>query len=156
MKKIFFGLLVPFCFVSSVVLAGSFRSASLEDQWGEKQVLDDRDNWFILATDKTRGEWVKESLQKLKITDLSKHKLVYVTDVSSIPSFVLRFVGLPILQKLPFKVLLDREGNVTETWPRKEGCVAVFLSQDGVIKEMHFFADQATLQLFLQSLISVE
>jgi len=156
MKKIFFGLLVLFFFGSSVVLAESFRSASLEDQWGEKQVLDDRDNWFILATDKTRGEWVKESLQKLKVTDLSKHKLVYVTDVSSIPSFVLRFVGLPILQKLPFKVLLDREGDVSETWPRKETHVSIFLSQNGEIKESHFFADKAAVQAFLQGLIAAQ
>jgi len=99
MRKIFFGLLVLFCFGSSVVFSESFRTATLEDQWGEKQILDDRDSWFILATDKTRGEWVKESLQELKITDLSKHKLVYVAYVSSIPSFVLRFVGLPILKK---------------------------------------------------------
>jgi len=156
MKKIFFGLLMLFCFGSSVVLAESFRSASLEDQWGETQVLDDRDSWFILATDKTRGEWVKESLLELQLVDLEKHKLVYVADVSSIPSFVLRFVGLPILKKLPFKVLLDREGDVTETWPRKEAHVSIFLSQKGEIKEKHFFADKAAVQAFLQGLIAAQ
>ncbi|MDQ7073993.1 MAG: hypothetical protein Q9O24_02310 [Gammaproteobacteria bacterium] len=141
--------------VSSSVLAESLQPASLEDQWGKKQTLSYVDGWFILAADKTRGEWVKESLLALKVTDLTKHKLVYVADLSSIPSFMLSFVGLPILKELPFKVLLDREGEVSKTWPRKEDKITVFLSQKGEVKEVRFFDSQESLEGFLRSNILI-
>jgi hypothetical protein len=73
----------------------------------------------------------------------SKHSLesssaVYVSDISKMPGFITKMIAIPKMKKYPFKIGLDREGEVTKHWPREPGALTVFQLSDKKIIGIKF------------------
>lgn len=99
-------------------------------------------------------QWVKDSLIELELTDLQRHNMLYVADISVMPDFIIKLFAIPKMQDLPFKVYLDKEGETTAGWPRNQEQVSVYKVVDHEFVETQYFAGKEALKTFFQGVIA--
>ena len=94
---------------------------TLPDQFDSSHSIDENTEWVIFSTDSYTSDLIKKALDDLKLTDLEPSKGFYVADISAMPSMITKMLALPEMKKYPFKILLDKEGDITRHWPRQKG-----------------------------------
>lgn len=151
MKKLIILLLTALLSVTAI--AEQLPRTKLISQWDEPIVVDETIKMVIFAADKERGNWVKNALDSLKITDLAAKKWVYVADISAMPSLITKLFAMPKMKKYAFSIGLDKEGEVTKDWPKVPEQVSVYFLDQLGIKSVKHFVDEASLTAFLGELL---
>jgi hypothetical protein len=113
-----FSVLLPL-FVSSTEIQ-VLQKIELKDQFDATTQIDEKTKWIVFSTDKYISDLINKSLEDLKLTDLAKSNGAYVADISAMPGMVTTMFALPKMKKYHFKVVLDREGDLTGKWPQKK------------------------------------
>jgi hypothetical protein len=139
-----------------MALSFSAQSQQLEkldftDQWDKQQTLNTQTQLLIFSTNKQGSEWVKSSLEAVQVTDLNAQGWLYVADISGMPGFISKMFAIPKMKDYPFAIALDREGDVTASWPRTEQGLSVFELESLEVVKQHRFQSPESLQVFLQS-----
>lgn len=99
-----------------MVLAFSVQAQTLEkqrfeDQWGKQIELNEQVKWLVVTQSKEASQIVKKSFVSLGISNLNQFNILYLVDISAIPSFIARVFALPKMRAYPFQVgLLKEEG----------------------------------------------
>jgi hypothetical protein len=114
------------------------KKIELKDQFDAKVQIDEKTKWIVFSTDKYISELVNKALEDLKLTDLAKSNGAYVADISAMPGMVTTMFALPKMKKYTFKVILDREGDLTGKWPqKKEKATLMKLDQLNISSAVH-------------------
>lgn len=132
--------------------AQTFKAHSFEDQWDKPQALNAQTQWVIFSSHKAGGEWVKNALSTLEITDLAQKNWIYVADISAMPSLISKFVAIPKMQDYKFAIALEKEGDFTKDWPKQEDKVSVYkLNALEVVDTTYLDSEEAVVD-FLKSI----
>lgn len=157
MKTLIIGL---FCLlVSQWTLAENSNSYSAGDTINAISLLDQHDK-NLQITDATQvvlfsrsmegGDIIKNTLQPLSDTPLPV-KLVYVADISAMPSLIARFVAVPQMQDYPFSVGLDREGEISQSLPAvKDMATMIVLDHLHIIDIAYFDSSEVLSRALLK------
>jgi len=109
-------------------LGSKLSKVTLTDQYGKKHVIDERVRVIVLTRDMDAGDVVKTALGHNGDAVLSRHKAVYVSDVSSMPSLIRRYLALPKLKERTYPMLLDETGEFSTALPsRNKHATLIFL-----------------------------
>ena len=96
-------------------------SFQLQDQFENEVVVSSGTEVLLFSRNMKGGDIIKEALELLKDgNEQGQDNLVYVADISGMPSLIARFVAIPQMKDLPFSMGLDREGDVTKMLPGEE------------------------------------
>jgi hypothetical protein len=100
--------------------------ATLLDQHGEPHKIDES-VWVIFFAREMEGAAVISQLLAEEGPEfLKKHRALYVTDISGMPTLIANMVAIPRMRdERPYPTLLDREGDVTARFPSEEGRVTI-------------------------------
>ncbi len=98
---------------------------SLNDQHNEPGQIDTTTSTVLFTRDMDASKVAKEALAENGEQLLDKAGAVYVADIARMPGFVTRFFAVPAMRKRPYRMLLDREGNATTSFPTEEGHVTL-------------------------------
>jgi len=134
---------------SSPLQAGdSFPSLRLPDAFGNTyQVPYPGVRYVLFSADMDANDLMEQSFSELEKGDFTAAGLVYVADISGMPSLVARLFAIPSLRDYPFRVLLSRDAEQLAMLPRQEGAVSVIsLSQDGEVEKLDFVSDDKKLK----------
>jgi hypothetical protein len=66
------------------------------------------------------GDLVKETLAAHPDL-LPSARMVYVSDISGMPSVIAKLFAVPAMRKRPYRILLDRDGTATADFPSSQG-----------------------------------
>ena len=129
-KKILLAL--TFFTMSAVAYAQqTLVPAEFLDQWEKPQALNADTKWVIFTSTKEAGKWVKETLETMQVEDMAAKQWLYVADISGMPSLITKFMAIPKMQDYKFPIALEREGDITQAWPKQEDAVNVY-KMDGL------------------------
>ncbi|MDR9497595.1 MAG: hypothetical protein RI556_00305 [Hydrogenovibrio sp.] len=134
---------------ASVVQAQTLPAQSFDDQWGKAQVLDESTQWVVYSHHMDGNDWVKGAFDQLKLSDLSAQHLLYVADISGMPSLVSKWLAIPEMQDYAFPIALVREQSRLQDWPKADEQVSVYRLKQGRIVAEHRFDSREALQVFL-------
>lgn len=165
MKKIFFILLffISTSAIVSFVNAQYTKTAStsdsakirpkltlakvtLPDQFDSQQSIDEKTEWVIFSTDSYTSDLIKKALEDLKVTDFQAARGAYVADISAMPSMITKMLALPEMKKYPFKILLDKEGDITKNWPREKGKATLLQLKNFDVKNLEITSEKITVK----------
>lgn len=122
MKALF--ALVVFSVFSSFAFAlevgSTLPEITLENQFAETIKVNPETKWVVFVAGKDISKSVTDYLVESKF-NLEASQIIYVSDISGMPSFITKMVALPKMQKYGFKMALDKSGDITKSWPRQEG-----------------------------------
>ncbi|QYJ86613.1 hypothetical protein K0I73_02335 [Shewanella mesophila] len=149
MKAIILALSLFTCIsvqASSLVVGDSVNAISLQDQHDKVLSVTDKTRVVLFSRGMKGGDIIKGALESLPEEQRSK-ELVYVADISGMPSLIAKFVAVPQMQDLPFNIALDREGEPTKLWPGdKETATVIHLQQLKIINVTRVETSDALLE----------
>ncbi|KHD87853.1 MAG: hypothetical protein OM95_12695 [Bdellovibrio sp. ArHS] len=101
----------------------------IKNQYDEKAELSAETHWVFFSSDMNAAKMLTEYLNE-NATKVDLSKTLIISDISKMPAFVSKMFAIPKMKKYSFKLALDRNGETTKDWPRKEGVLTVLkLSQ---------------------------
>lgn len=150
MKNWIAALLIGF---ASIAQAQSVEVTTFEDQWEKKHELNSETRWLVVSQAMEAGDIVKGAFNNLALKNPQEYKMLYIADISRMPSFISSMFAIPKMRDYIFPIGLIREDDQLKSMklpldaPEKVAVIALDnLNIDGVM----FFEDQATFETFLK------
>ncbi|KAB2963905.1 MAG: hypothetical protein F9K15_21820 [Zoogloea sp.] len=122
----------------------------LEDQHGKPLGVAPDTRILLFSADRAANDLASEVLGKHAAGTLERRKVVYVADISGMPSLVTRMFALPAMRALPFPIGLAREAGPVADLPRQKGAVTVIQLNAGKVGAVDYASDSARLQQLLE------
>jgi hypothetical protein len=131
---------------SGLVVGDSINAITLQDQHDKTLGVTVKTQIVLFSRGMKGGDIIKEALMSFP-ADKRVKELVYVADISGMPSLIAKFVAIPQMQDLPFNIALDREGESTQSWPGdKNTATVIHLQQLKVISVVQVDTSEALLE----------
>lgn len=125
MKALFIGLCLAFSTLASAFEPGTeIPSVTLKNQFDEPMQLTAETKKLFFTPDKKAATVMNEYLQE-NSKKLDEAGALYVSDISRMPSMITKMFAMPAMKKYPFKIALDRDGELTKNWPREKDKLTV-------------------------------
>ena len=109
----------------SVGYAQTLPAQTFENQHGEMLALDNSVTWMIFAHHNKGAKMTKGAIDQAGIKDFSAYKGLYVADISKMPALISKMFAMPAMRKYEFALALDKDGSVTQDWPKQEESVTL-------------------------------
>ena len=117
----------------------TFPKLTLVDQFDAKTEVKTTGNTsLILSFEKDVSSEIKTYLDTKEKDFLTLNNVMYISDISGMPSFITSWIAIPKMKKFNFKVSLindEKEGIFID---RKEGKVTVITLKDNTIRSIEF------------------
>lgn len=123
--------------------------ALLQDQFSNPFPHEDAMGLLIYADSMEASRDVRDAIHLLDSVCYETGKLVFVADVSGMPSLITKLIAVPKMRGYGFPVWLDYDGEATEAMPVKEDQVSVLTVEDGLIREIQFVKGKASIMNIL-------
>lgn len=102
-----------------------FPSLTLKDQHGRTVNLPGTAHWILFAHSRAGDQWSFSALAPLGQKGMDARGLLYLSDISAAPSWVVRMFAMPALKERGFSVALIRREGRTRGIPERKGCVSL-------------------------------
>ncbi len=127
-----------------------FPVYTLQDQFGNTNTLSSATRFVVVASEKGVSEKVNEWLKPKEPGYLAAHNSEYVSDIEPMPGIITKMFALPKMKKYPFTLLLATEKSFAQTYPRKDGKIALFvLDEKQVLSDVKFLDTPAEVEAVL-------
>lgn len=133
--------------------APALAAQQFQDQWGKALGLSAETRLLIISRHKDGGEWVRNALTELGISDLQGQHWLYVADIARMPRLITKMFALPAMRDYSFPVALVQDEQLIADWPTAANQVVVLNLDNLRVRDRHDFADQQSLQGYLQDLL---
>ena len=111
----------------------AYSVQSLQDQFDKPISVTEQTTTLIFSRDMDGGEVVQAAFAEAP-KDQWPQNLVYIADISGMPSLIAKFIAVPKMKDYPFILGLDNEGVATANLPAsKEQATIIKLNQLEVI-----------------------
>jgi len=141
MKFIMMSLLCVTALFAELKLGDGFPVYNLVDQFDKKVVVKQEGNTtLILSFQKSVSSGIKKYIDSKDKNFLEDNSIMYISDISIMPSFITSMFALPKMKKFDFKVALIYDDDVGDIIPREEDKVTVMKLEHNGITSIEFVA----------------
>ncbi|KYJ85848.1 hypothetical protein [Sulfurovum riftiae] len=149
MKKLIpLSLLLTAVIFADLKVGEKLPDITLSDQFGKKLTVDTEDKVLLLSFEKEVAIKTADYLTKQPKNFLQQRHIKYISDISSMPSFITSMFALPKMKKYPFSVMLIRDG-MGKDFQHKEGKATLYKLRNRRITDIEF-VDPKVLSTVLQ------
>ena len=150
-----FTLMIGFFSVSSVHaktlgLGAHLPKFTLNDQFDRPVLIDSNTQWIVFSQEKAVNAFVSDYMNEQGAQQIRQRGIVYVADISGMPTLVTRMFALPKMRKLSFPIGLARDSKILADIPRRAGAATVLRLRSGVVQNIIFANNPAQLKQNIQ------
>mgnify|MGYP000014678185 CR=1 FL=1 len=117
----------------------------IENQYGEPFKNQDSMQALMFVEGMSAKEVLQSALDRVDTSCLGEGKLVYLADISGMPSLISNMVAVPKMRTYDYPIWLDREGDISATLPSEEDHVSLLSINKQVVTAASFYANSDTL-----------
>lgn len=125
----------------------TFPAITLPDQFDKEVTVGPDDQIVMMSFEKGVSVGINEYLKTKPGTFLDRHHCKYISDISSMPSFITKMFVLPKMKDYPFELMLIYD-DTGEQFAREEEKITVYSIDHGVISSIRFITDKELPALF--------
>ncbi len=107
----------------------SLQAATLDDQFDKPVDVPGSAQTIFFAGDMDAGDLIKDTFGEDKQDTMAQAGVLYVADISAMPGLIFKLFAKSSMQDYPYRMALDKEGELTAQWPRQEGAITVIQGQ---------------------------
>ena len=149
MKIILTMLLFISTLFADLKVGEAFPSLTLVDQFDANITINqETKTTLLLSFEKEVSKTINKFLKEQSNDFMEKQNLLYISDISSMPSFITSWIALPKMKKLPFKIALIYEEKVTDNLNQEAGKATVITLEKNQIKSIEFIEPKNLGTLF--------
>ncbi|TPE50912.1 hypothetical protein FJM67_10155 [Maribrevibacterium harenarium] len=127
----------------------------ISDQHGNSFAFAEQMQTLIFVRDMDAKDLVDESLSNVNRQCLKVGQVVYLADISGMPSLIANFIAIPKMRDYDYPIWLDTEGDVSASLAAREDQVTLFAVSQGDFTNTEFVATETQLTEKLQALCGV-
>lgn len=140
--RIFVSLLLMLLIANAEFKVGDrLPSFELKDQFDNKLIIDESILILVLATNKESGKIAHAYFESKPATFFEQKKLIYISDMSLVPSFVLDMFMMGSFKKYPYSLGLLKDEKIAKEMPKKENQITIFFLNKLQIESILFAKD---------------
>ncbi|EFU70823.1 conserved hypothetical protein [Aliarcobacter butzleri JV22] len=98
-------------FANPLTVNNSVPELKIKDQFEKEHTLDSNVKTIIFSATKDESTTIKEFLNSKGNDFLTTNHIVYVADITGMPSLITKFIALPKMKNYSFPILLIDEEN---------------------------------------------
>ncbi len=130
-----------------LVVGARLAPATLLDQNEVPHRIDESIRIILFAREMEGGAVIRALLDAEGPKYLTKHRALYVADISDMPTLIAKLVAIPKMQReRAYPTLLDRDGTTTARFPAQEGRVTVMALDKLRLTAIHYRGSVAGLR----------
>ena len=138
MKTIIITILLISTLFAELKIGDTFPTIPLIDQFDKKIELPMKGSTVVMVSfEKEVSKAINAFLESKDKAFLKENNITYISDISTVPSFLMNWIVLPKLKKLSFSVALIY-GEEGEHLNHQEGKVSVFRVKDAQVVDIKF------------------
>ncbi|WP_434953034.1 hypothetical protein ACRWQL_08105 [Shewanella sp. HL-SH4] len=119
--------ILPMLFLSTSTIADKLTlkvgdmltEMSLHNQFNKPLNVTSQTQVLLFSRDMDGGAVIQAAFEQTS-ADKRPENLVYVADISGMPSLIAKFIAVPKMQDYSFMLGLDREGDITARFPSEK------------------------------------
>ncbi len=127
--------------VATLSIGNQVDFALLEDQHGTGFAYQDSMKLVLYVDSMKAKNLARDSLNDVNPQCLNEGRVVYLADVSGMPSLITHLIAIPRMRSYPYPIWLDQNGLATEALPIREDAVTVLAVDHQAIVAMDFYVD---------------
>ena len=131
-------------------LRARLPSIVLNDQFDQPVLIDSNTQWIVFSQEKAVNAFVSDYMSEQGAQQIRQRGIVYVADISGMPSLVTRMFALPKMRKLSFPIGLARDSKTLANIPRRAGAATILRVHSGVVQNIIFANNPAQLKQNIQ------
>jgi len=112
--------------------------AQLQDQWANPFPHEDAMELLLYTDSMSASRDVREAMDRIKPECYQQGRVVFVANISGMPSLISRFIAVPKMRGYPYPVWLDYEGNATSALPVQDDAVSFVKVNQGEIQSVEY------------------
>lgn len=107
---------------------------------------------LLFSRSMTAAKILEKALADNGPAELAGAKAIVVSDIARMPGLVTRLIALPAMRRRSYRMLLDREGTLTASYPSVEDQVTWIRCDGGKVTQIEYFDSVEGLQAALRQL----
>jgi len=144
MKILMTTLLLMSTLFAEIKVGEAFPKLTLVDQFDEKtEVKQKGSTTLLLSFEKDVSSDIKKYIATKEKGFLVKNNIMYISDISSMPSLITSWVAIPKMKKFTFKISLIYDEKEASSISRKEKKVTVVTLKNNRIEKILFVKPEA-------------
>ena len=150
MKILITSLLLISTLFAEIKVGEAFPTLTLVDQFDTKTEIQTKGSTtLLLSFEKDVSSSIKKYIDAKEKDFLTKNNIMYISDISSMPSFITSWIAIPKMKKFTFNISLINDEKEALFIDRKEGKVTVVTLKNNIVKTLNF-AKAKDLDKFLK------
>ena len=134
-------LLLMSTLFAEIKVGETFPKLTLVDQFDEKtEVKTKGSTTLLLSFEKDVSADIKKYIATKEKGFLVTNNIMYISDISSMPSFITSWVAIPKMKKFTFKISLIYNEKEASSISRKKGKATLIRLKDNHIEKVTFIA----------------
>jgi hypothetical protein len=129
-----------------LVLDRPLPALQLKDQHDRIWRIPADTRWVIFAAGRKASSVAQAVLQNEPPTYLTKHRAVYVADMSKMPAFATRMFAMPSLREMPFTIGVSLNEATLADWPHQPDKLTLISLNHGLVKSVRYVATETDLR----------
>lgn len=117
----------------ATTVGASFPAMALTDQNDKPVNLPGGARWLVFVNEKAVDEWADPVIASLGQDKINADRLVYVSDISRMPSMITRLFALPKMRKRGYSIALIRDEKTAAQMTAREGCAMLIGLKGGTV-----------------------
>lgn len=114
-----------------LAVGSMLERSTLYDQNEKPHTIDESVRVIVFAREMEGGKVIRSVLDNDGPQFLTRHRALYIADISGMPSLIASMIAIPKMQdERAYPTLLDRDGSATAAFPSEVGRVTVLLLQE--------------------------
>ena len=127
--------------VTPLTIGNEVDFSALEDQFGHTFTYEAVMNTVLYVNNMKAKNLVRDSLAELDVECLRQGKVVYLADISGMPTLISKLIAVPRMREYAYPVWLDYNGLATGALPVKDDMVTVLQVEKGAIRSLEYETD---------------
>jgi len=146
-KYLLTALILSVTLFADIEVGDTFPQITLQDQFEKVHTLSRQDKVILMAFEKDVSIGLSDYLKSKGKTFLSQHHAKFISDISTMPSFITSMFALPKMKKYPFSVLLIRDDS-GKIFDRRKGKITLYTLKNFKVSSVKFVTEKDLDLLF--------
>ncbi len=130
--------------------------SQLKDQHENTFTHTERMEYLLLANGMSSKKLIDKTLKTVDNGCLQDGRVVYLANISGMPSLITKMFALPKMRKAPYPIWLDRDGSISDNLPSKDDSVSMIQLNNAAIADTQFYKAAEPLQEKLAGLCGMK
>lgn len=146
LQKLILSILISiFANGSTLKIDDKISTFSLPNQFDKIHTIGSDTSYIIVTFEKESANLISDFLSSKNSDFLNKNHTVFISDISSIPSIIVKMFTIPKMREYKYDILLIYKEN-NKKFLEEENKITIYILENGFVKDVRFISTKYQLE----------